>query len=82
MRPTEKKIQNLIQNLKENTRPELDAKILDSCFTELNTPKSDTPVKGTNIWSIIMHRKITKVAAAIIIIAVLTSIYQLTGSIT
>jgi hypothetical protein len=55
MRPTEKKIQNLIQNLKENTRPELDEKILDSCFTELNTQESSTPVKGTNIWSIIME---------------------------
>ena len=70
MRPTEKKIQNLIQNLKENTRPELDAKILDSCFTELNTPKSSTPAQSPNIWRIIMKTKITKLtAAAIIIIA-------------
>ena len=69
MRPTEKKIQNLIQNLKENTQPELDARILDNCFTELNTQKS-TPTQGQNIWRTIMYSKITKpIAAAIIIIA-------------
>jgi len=70
MRPADKKIEKLINNLNDQTRPELDAKILDKCFTELNTPKSQHPTKGPNIWSIIMHSKITKpIAAAIILIA-------------
>lgn len=82
MRPTEKKIQILIQNLKNQTPPELDEKILDNCFNELNTQKSLAPVTRPNIWRIIMTSKITKpIAAAIIITAVLTGIYQLTGSI-
>ena len=79
MRPTEKKIQNLVQNLSDQTRPELDAKILDNCFTELNTRKSIPASRNT--WTIIMKKSITKIAAAIIIIALLTGIYQLTGSI-
>ena len=70
MRPTEKKIENLIENLNDQTRTELDRKILEDCFTELDKQKSSPPVSSPNIWSIIMHNKITKpIAAAIIIIA-------------
>lgn len=70
MRPTEKKIQNLIKNLNNQTRPELDQKILDNCFTELNTQKSSAPTPRPNIWRIIMHSKTIKpIAAAIIIVA-------------
>jgi hypothetical protein len=75
MRPTAKKIQNLLKNLNDKTRPELDKKILDDCLKELNTQKSSAPVKGPNIWSIIMHSKITKpVAAAMVFIAVILSL--------
>ncbi len=70
MRPTEKNIENLIQNLNDPTRPELDRKILEDCFAELDNQKSSPPVSSPNIWSVIMHNKITKpIAAAIIIIA-------------
>ncbi len=75
MRPTEKKIQNLIQNLNNQTRPELDEKILENCFTEINTQQSPIPARGPNIWSIIMHSKTLKpIAAAIIIIATVLSL--------
>ncbi|MHC5157847.1 MAG: hypothetical protein ACYSOZ_07095, partial [Planctomycetota bacterium] len=74
MRPTEKKIENLINNLNDQTRPELDQKILDNCFTELNTQKS-APASRNN-WSIIMHSKLTKpIAAAIVFIAVILGIF-------
>lgn len=74
MRPTEI-IENLITNLNDNTRPELDAKILDDCFTELDNQKSSLPVSSMNIWRIIMHSKMVKpIAAAIIIIAALLSL--------
>ena len=69
MRPTEK-IENLIKNINDKTQPELDAKILDNCFNEMNIQKSFTPIQSRNIRSIIMHNKIIKpIAAAIIIIA-------------
>ncbi len=75
MRPTEKKIQNLLKKLTNQTRPELDEKILNDCFTELNAAKSSAPVSSPNIWSIIMHSKMIKpIAAAIIIIVALLSL--------
>lgn len=70
MRPTEK-IQNLIQNLNDTTRPELDEKILDNCFRELNTQKASTPAKGPNIWSVIIHNSITKYAAMVVFLLIL-----------
>jgi outer membrane lipoprotein-sorting protein len=75
MRPTEKKIHNLIQNLNDKTRPELDQKILDDCFIELENQVSSTPPAGPTIWRIIMNSKFTKpIAAAIIIIAAILSL--------
>ncbi len=75
MRPTEKKIQNLIQNLNDQTRHELDQKILDSCFTELDTPQPSASVKRPNRWRIFMKNPITKYAiAAIIMMAGLFSL--------
>jgi hypothetical protein len=69
MRPTEKKIENLIQNLTNQTRPELDARILNDCLKELNTQTSSAPVLKANIWSTIMHSKMTKsIAAAIMMV--------------
>ena len=77
MRPTDKKIENLIQNLNENTRPELDARILDECFNELENTKS-APVRS-NIWSTIMHSKLTKPIAAVIIFSVILIGFNLLG---
>lgn len=68
MRPTEKKIHQLIQNLSDKTRPELDEKILGDCFAELDTQKSSVSPLRPGIWRIVM--KITKpIAAAIVILA-------------
>jgi hypothetical protein len=70
MRPTEKKIHNLIQNLNDKTQPELDQKILDDCYTELDSQTSSAPTAGPNAWRIVMNKPITKFAAAIILLAV------------
>ncbi len=69
MRPADKEIETLIQNLNDHTRPELDRTILDNCFAELKNPKISVPPSRPNRWRIIMRKPITKYAAAIIIIA-------------
>ena len=71
------KIDKLIKNLKTTATPELDQRI--DTLIEQSNAKQAQPL---NSWRIIMHSKMTKVAAAaIIIIAVLTGIYHFTGSI-
>ncbi|MHC4385409.1 MAG: hypothetical protein ACYSUG_00280, partial [Planctomycetota bacterium] len=77
MRPTEK-IDNLIKNtLKDTASPELDQRI-----NTLIAQSKQTQARPLNRWSITMKYPITKfAAAAVIIIAILTGIYQLTGSI-
>ena len=80
MRPTEKKIENLIQNFNDQTRPELDENILNRCFTELDIQNSSTSKSKPNSWSIIMRKPITKfTAAAAILIAVFIGV-QMTPS--
>jgi hypothetical protein len=78
MRPAEK-IENLIQNLNNQTRPELDEKILDACYTELNTQQSSTPAKGPTIWSILMKNPITKYAATLFVITGLLCTFLLSN---
>lgn len=68
MRPTEKKIHQLIQNLSDQTRPELDEKILGDCFAEIDTQKSSVSPMRPRIWRIIMKNQITKYAAAAVIV--------------
>ncbi len=81
MRPTEKQIQNLIQNLNDPTRPELDKKILDDCFAEFDNQKSPELEIRPNTWRLIMHSKMTKPIAAAIVTAILAGVYLTTGSI-
>jgi hypothetical protein len=76
MSPTDK-IDNLIKQLKTTASGELDRRI-DALIEQ----PSKQPTLPMNTWSRIMKSNITKsAAAAMIIIAVLTGIYQLTGSI-
>ena len=76
MSPTDK-IDNLIKQLKTTASPELDQRI-----NALIEQSAKHPAQPLNRWSKIMKSNITKsAAAAIIIIGVLTGIYQLTGSI-
>lgn len=78
MRPTEKKIQHLIKNLNDQTQPELDRKILDDCFTELDNQKSSEPTRRRNIWRIIMKStKLSTAAAASILLII--GLYHLVG---
>lgn len=66
MRPTDKKIHDLLQTINDQTRPELDRTILEDCYVELD----HLPTSRTTIWSTIMHHKMVKpIAAAIILIA-------------
>ncbi len=73
MRPTEKKIQNLINHLNDQTRPELDKRILLDCFTELNQRETKAPAPRPNRWRRIMNNRTIKaaIAASIGIIAIL-----------
>lgn len=70
-----RKIDNLIKNLKTQTSSELDQRIDRLLNTQEETPKQ--PLK---IWSKIMHSKQTKPMAAAIIIAALAGLYWITGS--
>lgn len=74
MRPTEKKIHQLIQNLNDKTRPELDEKILCDCFAELDSQKTPTPVSRPSVWRLLMNNSISKYAAAVIVFAALVAI--------
>jgi outer membrane lipoprotein-sorting protein len=80
MRPNED-IKKLITGLKINPSAELDAKVykaIDDALAE-KTKKPSAQFK-LSIWRIIMRSPITKLAvAAVIIIAVLTGIYAITG---
>jgi hypothetical protein len=64
MRPADKHIHKLIENLKNTTDPALDQKVLDDCFTELDNQHPSAPAGGPRIWSRFMKNKITKYAAA------------------
>jgi outer membrane lipoprotein-sorting protein len=78
MRPTEKKIHTLIQNLSDKTRPELDQKILNDCFAELDTQQSSAPPMRPGIWRILMKNpKLSTAAAASILF--LVGLYHLVG---
>lgn len=72
-------INNLFKNSKITVAPELDQKILNKAAAALPR-QAASPARST--WSIVMQSRITKpLAAAILVVAALTGIYQLTGSI-
>ncbi|MHC4130984.1 MAG: hypothetical protein ACYSR3_03170, partial [Planctomycetota bacterium] len=76
-----KDIDNLIKKLYIKTSAELDGKINDQINALAESQKSQ-PATKPNIWRIIMKSKITKLAAAaVIIIAILISINHFSGSI-
>jgi hypothetical protein len=72
MRPAEKTIHNLLLDLKRTTRPELDQKILGNCFTELQTRKLSNPAPRPSYWRLFMQSRLTKSAAAAIIVIAAT----------
>lgn len=80
MRPTDKKIEKLIQNLNDATRPELDDRIMKDCFAELNASLSSVQHSGRNLWRIIMKNPITKFSiAAMLFLAVILGVNLIPG---
>lgn len=81
MRPSDK-IEKLFTQTHVKTNSDVDKVVLDDAVRAMSKSKQKTPVYNKpDIRRIIMKSNITKFAAAIIIIAALTTIYQLTGSI-
>jgi len=81
MRPSDK-IDNMFSQAELKTNSNVDTVVLDDAINALAQSKQSKPDSRPQIWSKIMKSRITKSAvAAIIIIAVLTGIYQITGSI-
>ncbi len=81
MRPT-KKIEKSIRQLQDRTGTELDARTLaDACEVLVKKQQTQSASNKPNIWRIIMKSKITKLAAAaVIIIAGLIGINHFGGS--
>ncbi len=81
MKPAEK-IERLIKKSRYKASPEAYDRALDSFLQAVDAhEKQKSTLTGPNIWSTIMKSKITKLAAAaVIIIAVLVGIYNIGGS--
>jgi len=75
-------IKKLINKADATTKPEADERILSDALDGLEKLKEKQAALKPNIWRIIMKSKITKLAAAaVVIIAVLIGIYHFDGSI-
>ena len=74
-------IENKVKQFDVDVNPSRDEEIFNQLQKAMSKPKESKPDIRHEIWSKIMKSNITKVAAAIIIIAALTVIYQITGSI-
>ena len=80
----EKHIKNIyVESLPATTSAELDERVLGNVMEALEeSKKKDSAAIGPNIWRIIMRSRITKLAAAaVIIIAVIVGINQFSSSI-
>ena len=81
MRPTEKNIEKLVQNRNDSTRAQLDQRILEDCFAELDNLKSSVPVQSPSIWRKIMTHSITKYSlAAMLFIAIILGLNAIPGN--
>ncbi len=68
----EENIKNLVKKLNDTTSSEMDKRTLNDVFKVLDESTKKPSTTGQNIWRTIMKTKITKLAAAaVIIIAVL-----------
>lgn len=77
-----KDIKQSIRKLKVESSDEIHGRVLDKLLRVLDKLKRQTAVKQANIWRIIMRNKITKLAAAaVVIIAVFIGIHYPGGSI-
>jgi hypothetical protein len=74
MKPTDKKIQNLINDLNDVTRPELDETILKECSGELNAPGTPAIKHTSMTWRPVVSGLILKRVAAGLLIAAAVSL--------
>ena len=63
------KIKKFIKNTQIKTDPETNRKVLDELVTELKTTQTSVPAYQPGIWRTIMNKRITKFAAAAMIMA-------------
>ncbi|MHC4313923.1 MAG: hypothetical protein ACYSW3_15810 [Planctomycetota bacterium] len=77
-----KDIKQSIRKLQVESRDEIHGRVLDKLLRVLDKSKRQTAVKQANIWRMIMRSRITKLAAAaVIIITVFIGINHFVGSI-
>jgi len=76
------KIKKLINKSEIQISSQMDKRILGDAFERMDELRQDRQAgTGVNIWRIIMKTKITKIAAAaVIIVAVLIAIHQMAGN--
>jgi len=80
MRPKED-IKKRIENVPVNTNAERDKQVLDDILNALEQSKKELPVSSQPaVWRIIMKNNVTKLAAAVFVIAMLVGVTQLEGA--
>lgn len=81
MKPTEK-IENYLKNMNAVPAPDMDRQVLDAVLGQWADRQILPPAASAlRTWRLIMKANTTKFAAAAVVIAAFTLIYQLTGSI-
>ena len=68
MKPKDK-IEKLVESLQDTTSSELDQRILNSLARTMDDSQDVSAPLKPNIWRIIMKSRITKLAAAVVILA-------------
>lgn len=79
MRPSEK-IESSVKKMNFSAGAELRKQILDDAMKAHEQTGIPTPYEKANIWRIIMKSRITKLAAAVIVVAGLLCVHFLTGT--
>ena len=80
MRPMED-IKKQIESVPVNTSAKRDKQVLDDVLNALEQSKKELPASSRpNIWRIIMKNNITRLAAAVFVIAMLVGVSQLDGA--
>jgi len=79
MRPAED-IEKSIRNVSINTNTEKDKQVLDDILNTMDKSQKDhSAASQSRIWRIVMRNRITKLTAAVFVVAVLVGVYQLGG---
>lgn len=83
MRPAENKIISVLQKLNDQTSPDLDRRVLDDCFMEMDVQRTSRFPIRQHLWRIIMKKPITKFSiAAMLFAAVILGVNLIPGLVT